>query len=37
MANSLVTIDMVTREALRIAHEKSQFIGTNHTFIFNQH
>jgi len=28
MANSLVTIDMVTREALRIAHEKSQFIGT---------
>lgn len=28
MANSLVTIDMVTREALRIAHEKTQFIGT---------
>ena len=28
MSNSLVTIDMVTREALRIAHEKSQFIGT---------
>jgi hypothetical protein len=28
MPNSLVTIDMVTREALRIAHEKSQFIGT---------
>lgn len=28
MANSLITIDMVTREALRIAHEKSQFIGT---------
>lgn len=28
MANSLVTIDMITREALRIAHEKSQFIGT---------
>lgn len=28
MANSLVTIDMVTREALRIAHEKAQFIGT---------
>lgn len=28
MANSNVTIDMVTREALRIAHEKSQFIGT---------
>ncbi len=28
MANGLVTIDMVTREALRIAHEKCQFIGT---------
>tara|TARA_R110000868_G_scaffold199448_2_gene446093 strand:+ start:5077 stop:6297 length:1221 start_codon:yes stop_codon:yes gene_type:complete len=28
MANSLVTIDMITREALRIAHEKCQFIGT---------
>jgi hypothetical protein len=28
MSNSLVTIDMVTREALRIAHEKSQFIST---------
>ena len=28
MANSLVTIDMVTREALRIAHEKASFIGT---------
>lgn len=28
MANSLVTIDMVTREALRIAHEKCQFLGT---------
>lgn len=28
MANSLVTIDMVTREALRIAHEKCQFIMT---------
>tara|TARA_R110000868_G_C10972514_1_gene770300 strand:+ start:24007 stop:25203 length:1197 start_codon:yes stop_codon:yes gene_type:complete len=28
MANSNVTIDMVTREALRIAHEKIQFIGT---------
>jgi hypothetical protein len=28
MANSLVTIDMVTREALRIAHESCQFIGT---------
>lgn len=28
MANSLVTIDMVTREALRIAHEKCAFIST---------
>jgi P22 coat protein - gene protein 5 len=28
VSNSLVTIDMVTREALRIAHEKSQFIAT---------
>jgi hypothetical protein len=28
VANSFVTIDMVTREALRIAHEKCQFIGT---------
>lgn len=28
MSNTLVTIDMVTREALRIAHEKCQFIGT---------
>jgi len=28
MANSLVTIDMVTREALRVAHEQCQFIGT---------
>lgn len=28
MANSLVTIDMVTREALRVAHEKLAFIGT---------
>jgi hypothetical protein len=28
MPNSLVTIDMITRESLRIAHEKSQFIGT---------
>jgi len=28
MSNSLVTIDMITRESLRIAHEKSQFIGT---------
>ncbi len=28
MANSLVSIDMITREALRIAHEKASFIGT---------
>ena len=28
MSNSFVTIDMVTREALRIAHEKSVFIAT---------
>ena len=28
MANSLLTIDMVTREALRVAHETSQFIKT---------
>jgi hypothetical protein len=28
MSNSLVTIDMVTREALRVAHESCQFIGT---------
>jgi hypothetical protein len=28
MAQTLVTIDMVTREALRIAHEKATFIGT---------
>ena len=28
MSNTLVTIDMVTREALRIAHEKCQFIST---------
>jgi hypothetical protein len=28
MANSNLTIDMVTREALRIAHEKISFIGT---------
>lgn len=28
MANSLLTIDMITRESLRIAHEKAQFIGT---------
>jgi hypothetical protein len=28
MANTLSVIDMVTREALRIAHEKATFIGT---------
>lgn len=28
MANSLLTIDMITREALRIAHETCQFIAT---------
>ena len=28
MGNSLVTIDMVTREALRVAHESCQFIAT---------
>lgn len=28
MANSLLTIDMITKEALRLAHEKAQFIGT---------
>ncbi len=28
MSNTLSTIDMVTREALRIAHEKLAFIGT---------
>jgi hypothetical protein len=28
MANSTLTIDMITRESLRIAHEKCQFIGT---------
>lgn len=28
MANSLLTTDMITREALRLAHEKCQFIGT---------
>lgn len=28
MANSLLTIDMVTREALRVAHESCQFIAT---------
>ena len=28
MSNTLLTIDMVTREALRVAHEQAQFIGT---------
>lgn len=28
MSNTLLTIDMITREALRIAHEKASFIGT---------
>lgn len=28
MANSLLTIDMITRESLRIAHEKLSFIGS---------
>lgn len=28
MSNTLLTIDMITREALRIAHEKSTFIGS---------
>jgi hypothetical protein len=28
MSNSLLTIDMITREALRIAHEKCTFLGT---------
>jgi hypothetical protein len=28
MANSLLTIDMITRESLKIAHEKTQFIAT---------
>ena len=28
MANTLSVIDMVTRESLRIAHEKLSFIGT---------
>ncbi|MBK6639259.1 MAG: hypothetical protein IPG34_17335 [Rhodocyclaceae bacterium] len=28
MSNSLVTIDMITREALRVAHESCQFIST---------
>jgi hypothetical protein len=28
VANTLLTIDMITREALRLAHEKATFIGT---------
>ena len=28
MANTLLTIDMITREALRLAHEKATFLGT---------
>lgn len=28
MSNTLLTIDMITRESLRVAHEVSQFIGT---------
>jgi hypothetical protein len=28
VSNTLVSIDMITREALRIAHEQCQFIGT---------
>ena len=28
MANSLITTDMVTREALRVAHESASFLGT---------
>ena len=28
MANSLVSIDMITRESLRVAHEALQFVGT---------
>lgn len=28
MANTLLTIDMITRESLRIAHEKLSFLGT---------
>jgi hypothetical protein len=28
MANTLLTIDQITREALRIAHEKASFLGT---------
>jgi hypothetical protein len=28
VSNTLLTIDMITREALRLAHEKASFIGT---------
>ena len=28
MANTILTIDQITREALRLAHEKASFIGT---------
>ena len=28
MANSLLTIDMITKELLRLAHEKASFLGT---------
>ena len=28
MANTILTIDMITRECLRLAHEKAAFIGT---------
>lgn len=28
MSNTILTIDMITREALRLAHEKCSFIGT---------
>lgn len=28
MSNSLLTIDMITKEALRLAHEKASFLGT---------
>lgn len=33
MSNSVLTIDMITKEAMRIAHEKASFIGTiNRTY-----
>ncbi len=28
MANTLLTIDDITKESLRLAHEKAVFIGT---------